>query len=774
MHPAILDIAGYILLLSGLITLVMLLRERCKRKKESPFYILSMSDVFSSIVTAIVLLASHIEDEVKFSYNWQNNINDTEIDHAWTIRNNSEYKLLFSRIHQLNGKTAREVDSNVTLTCNVKDVFMQYGMLLAPLTNALISLLTFAVQCNLNAMCVKRRCANLMKSSASRNTRLETKHVEIMRRGKGTSEDQQELASQGSNVSAKNANIVRKIMKIFQFQTAREHNKKSASFLVTSHWLVPFLVTAILCFAGYDDMNIVQRTKDTECIFESNFPVNFYVFSDAENNLNIVNSDVHKTPLESYYFVDEEALIKSNLSNEKVNQIVSKVQGIVENELSYIRSSTENTKATNPFDTSTLQNMTNYIVINNTSIENITGIDEARETQTTNDIITEQIINVYNLSSQTDNHTHFDPEMLLFHNLLKNISEESNITTLGSTSNVMQPSVQNKDTMNSYEGAKENTTDRTVDILISQDPTFISDDQIYADILKRIHAASVYTALKNHRNHSVDRPYDRKKPKRNNLEDYIARIKPNSIADLFFDKYDHFDRDINTETSGSSRMTNECLVSNEFLKLYLFVLSFAIYFLPILLCCILQVRGEHACENTLAILKAKIDLMSTLLDANYNDDDNVVIVNEGAHAEWLSTSSGSIGSKSSTDRFNKPLEIRDNHGSTIDVGTISTKHESYKKVQNRDMLLEVNCTARICRVVKVSLILCVLLWSPIFLGTLLKVFSCIHGPKWLTDTIFLSAISFGIIRNILNMYIIKIQELCTNDNAKENRICPVE
>ncbi|XP_032674009.1 uncharacterized protein LOC116845441 isoform X2 [Odontomachus brunneus] len=620
MHPAILDAAGYTLLLSGFITLATLLREGCKHKKRSPFYILSTSDVFSSIVTAIVLLVSHIEAG-----------------------------------------------------------------------------------------------------------------------------------------------------------TAKQDDKKPASLLVTSHWLVPFLVTAILCFAGYDDMNTVRRTEETECIFESNFPVSFHVFSDAEE---IVGSGVHATSLGNYYFIDEKASNKLNVSSVEVNEIISKVQNIVKNALSYIRNSTENTKATNLLDVSRLRNMTDYVVTNNTSIESVTGIDKAEGAQTTNDTV-KRIASVYNLSSQVDNHTYFneDPEILLFHDLLKNASEESNWTTPNSSDNIILTSIQNKndsyeeDTQTYFAKAEGDTTPSTANISITQNPTFLSDNQIYADILKRIHAASVYTALKHHRNHSVGR-FGSKQPKQNNLESIIARIKPNSIADL--SKYDHFDHDLDTGTSSSPHMINECFVSNKFLKLHLFVLSFAIYFLPILLCCILQVRGEHACENTLAMLKAKVDLMSILLHGNTDDDDNVVIVKEGTRTEWFSTSSGSTSRQNSTSGFNKSLETTDNHGSRTDIGTTGKNHESCVEAQNRDMLLEVNCITRICRVVKILLILCVLLWSPIFLGTLLRVFSCIHAPQWLTNTTFLSAISFGTIRNILNIYIIKIQKLCSNDNTKENRIYPAK
>lgn len=777
MHSAISDAVGYILLLSSLIALMMLVREGRRHKKRSPFYILSTSDVFSSIVTAIALLASHIEAGIRMSYNWRNDTDVTDTDRAWTIKDDDKYKLLLPRTRELNREAVREINSNVTLTCDVKDVLMQYGILLAPLANALVSLLTFAVQCNVNATCVRRRCADAMRSPAS-DAQLETKHVEGARRREGgVAEDQQELASQQGDLGVGNASIARRIMRIFRFQTARADDKKPAGFLVTSHWLVPILVTAILCLAEYDDMSTVRRTEGVECVFDSNFPVNFYVLSDTGDSPETAGSGAHTTPLENYYFVHEEA---SNQSNSvEVNQIVSRVQNIVRNALSYIRNSMESTKAVDFLDTSRLRNVTDHIVMSSNASEankNVAGVDRAGAAQTANDTMIEQTAPVYNLSSHADNSTHFheEPEVSLLQNLLTNATEESNQKSVQNKNGSHEENTQWTNLSSAGTEGKDDATQRTTDIVLAQD-TFVSDDQIYADILKRIHAASTYTALRSHR--TIDRSYgSRKQPEQNDLEDYIARIKPDLIEGLLQRKNDHADRrdDVNTETeNGSPHIINECIVSSEFLKLHLFILSFAIYFLPILLCCILQVRGEHTCETALEILKAKAGLISTLLRDDSNDDDNVV-VNEGAHMEWLSASGESAGRRGSTDGSNKSLEIRDSHSSTTDIRMMNKKHKRCVEARDRDMLLEVNCMARICRVVKMSLILCVFLWSPIFLGTLLRVFSCIHAPQWLTDTTFLSAISFGVIRNVLNIYIIKIQELCSNDSAKENSIHPVE
>lgn len=94
--------------------------------------------------------------------------------------------------------------------------------------------------------------------------------------------------------------------------------------------------------------------------------------------------------------------------------------------------------------------------------------------------------------------------------------------------------------------------------------------------------------------------------------------------------------------------------------------------------------------------------------------------------------------------------------------------------ENESAVSEVECTVRILDTIRLSLILCVVLWTPVFLGTLLKVYSCTRAPQWFNDVTFLSAISFGVVRNALNMNIIRIQEACGDASTKENRIHPVE
>ncbi|KYN22327.1 hypothetical protein ALC57_05281 [Trachymyrmex cornetzi] len=744
MHSAVLDATGYTLLLSSFITLVILLWKGCKRKKKLSFYVLSASDVFSAILTAIILLVNHIDDGIRLSYNWQNNTNG-DIFNAWTM--GEDYRFPFLQTHPR--EAVNEIDLNVTLTCGMQDLLMQYGMLIAGLTNAFISLLTFTVQCNLNAVCAKRRCADVMRSL--KNTHLEPKNVEVkcqdgeMSRRKN---EQESASQQADDINVKNrSNIIQRSMKISNFRTLKEDDKRPTNFLVMSHWLVPFLVVGMLYFAEYNDMNDTRDAEDIECIFGSNFPMNdFDTFSVTDDNLNITGSVTYMTSEHNYFF-NEMPSNRSKPSSAEIDEVVSKVQNIVRTALRYASNSTM--KITNFHNTPRLQNLTQYILIHNLMkyIKNITNVNGVRGLNST---LIERDISIHNSSTNNSIHLNQDSEVSLLYDVSKNASEESDVTTSESLSNVSQVSIKNKDDSHQedaqiyFASTEESTTQTTTDTSIVQNTTFVSNNQIYDEIMKRIQAASAYSAKNhyNHYNHLINRPKDGDQPKISNLNNYMEKRKPNSIKDLF-SKNDNRYINTRTEQNNSLHMTNECLVSTKFLKLQLFVLSFTMYFLPILLSCILQMRGKHTCKNILAMLRAKTDLTS-------KDDKK-------------------IRRQDSVEGPSMPQGSR-NHSWT-DIDAIEKDHESCK--ENESMALEIDCMIRIFDTITLSLILCIVFWTPVFLGTLLRVYSCIRAPQWLNDITFLSAVSFGIVRNALNINIIRIQEACS-DNMKENRIHPVE
>ncbi|KAL6260891.1 hypothetical protein P5V15_008418 [Pogonomyrmex californicus] len=673
---------------------------------------------------AVTLLVNHIEAGIKLTYNWQNNTS-TSIQ---TIENEDNYRFPFLQTYN-----PRQINLDVTLICGMKDIFMQYGMLLAASTNAFISLLTFTIQCNLNAACIKQRCADVMKSPTN-NTQRES-DVEVKPRGNEIFEqrNEQEASQQRNDINAKiKSNVVHRIIKISNLRMQKRNaDKRPTGFLVMSHWLVPFLVTGILYFAEYNDMDNVQLMEDTKCIFESNFPMyDFDTFSNVNDNSKIIKFFIHMTPLEHNYFVNEKLNKSHNKkpSNAEINEIVSKVQSIVRIALSYTRNSTENTETANFSDTPESQNLTNSILMNN---------------------IVKYIRNITNIDNTADrlNSTLIDQD-------IDNISEELDVTTSENLSSVSRESAENKN--DSYQDGpqvssniEENMTQMTVNVPLVQNIS-ISNNQIYNEIMKRIQAANVYSTAKNHHNRTANRYKDRNQFERsdsnNYTENYAEKRKPNVIKDLFSNRNDTFNHyfDAEIRQSGTLHVTNECLVSIKFLKLYLLILFFAIYFLPILFSCILQMRGKHICKNILEILRSKADF--TFMDKRILQQDLI--------------------NKPSTSK-----KLKDNHDK-MNVDLVKKDQESYR--ENESIVLEIDCMVRIFNISKLSLILCIILWTPVFLGTLLRVFSCTHAPKWLSDLTFLSGVSFGIVRNVLNIYIIKIQETCSDANMKKNRIHPIE
>ncbi|XP_077276440.1 uncharacterized protein LOC143905125 isoform X2 [Temnothorax americanus] len=339
----------------------------------------------------------------------------------------------------------------------------------------------------------------------------------------------------------------------------------------------------------------------------------------------------------------------------------------------------------------------------------------------------EQDINVHD-SSTNDNIYSNQTIEPLFHQALKNLSGVSR----GSAEN--EDNSYREDPQTHFASTEQSATQMTANNAFVRNATFVSTNRIYGEITKRIQAAGVHSAAKNQYNRSVNRPKDGEQPKR----------KPNSIEDPFSDKRDN--RYVNTETrqSGSPHTTNECLISTKFLKLQLFVSSFAVYFLPILLSCILQMRGKHTCKNTLAILRIP------------------------------STDSKEIHRRDSAEGSGTPQGLRNDDSGTDTDATKPIKKDRESCRENESIALETERMIRTFNVIESSLILCVVLWTPVFLETLLRVYSCTRVPQWLIDTTFLSAFSFGIVRNALNINIIRIQEARSDAGAKENKIHPVE
>lgn len=593
MHSAVLDATGYTLLLSSVIALAVLLWKGCRRMRKSPFYVLSASDVFSAALTAVILLVNHIEAGIRLSYNWQNGTDGDTPSRTWTNGDNYRFSFLKTDLRGAVDNSG-EVELNVTLTCGMKDILMQYGMLLAALTNAFVSLLTMSVQCNFDAACMRRRCANVMKSLKNAQPG-GPKDAEVKRRESEISENEQE-SQQDINTKTR-SNIVQGLVKIAKFRTAKEDAKGPTSFLVTSHWLVPFLVVGILYFAEYNDMSNVRNTEDIECVLGSNFPINDLDTLSEADNPNVTGS----VPPERNHLLNESFdSIKTEPSSVEIDEVVSKVQGIVRTELNYARNLThaEDTGITSFPDTSGPQNLTRYILENNVMkyIKNITN----NSVPGLNNALTQRNISVHN-SFINNMHLKQDSEVPLFYDLSKS-AEKLDATTSGSRVSQVSDDSYPEDAQTYLASTEGSTTRRTAVTSPAQNAT--SNSQIYSEIRRRIQAAGVHSAAKNHYSRPTSRPRD-VEPEISSAKNHIAKRKPNSIEDLLSNDDRHASAG-QSRQGGSLHMANECLVSTRFLKLQLFVLSFAIYFLPILLSCIFGrqedsssggfVGGGHAAE----------------------------------------------------------------------------------------------------------------------------------------------------------------------------------
>lgn len=787
MHPAVRDATGYTLLLSSIVALAILLREGRKHKRgKSPFYILSTSDVFSTVLTAVALLLSRVEPVVMSSYDFGKNGGTHE-------HTEDRHRLPFSRTRE---PKADGADSNATLTtCDARDVFAQYGMLLAPLTNALLSLLTFAVQCNLNAACARRRCADVTRSSA---TGVADGVASCRRETVGASEDEkrESSASRGSEAAKNTSNDATrgKIARVPRLRSLRAGDKKPAGFLlVTGHWLLPFLVVATLYTAEYSDVNAVRRTEDAVCVLESNFPMS--ALPSPGDDARPVDYGIPATPLEiNDHFVNE-----GTSNDTEVDRIISKVRDIVRVLLGENATLGPTVNSTDGYRS---RNATEYTVRSNAvRIEdtNVTSVDGV--IRGTNETALERNVSIlHNLRASRTRITVYVCSIksvfgiVSLRDLPKVASEEEGSDATDAIGNgVTRTSASRREDDDCREDAriaspstKEGNAPRMITAdgiaiardTTSDDPSSVADSQTYADVIKRIRAAAAAAvgahgaALKNHYDRSTNR-HDGGKP-RSKRNDRVARTNPSSIKDLLLRINDNFDRD--TTVNSDSAPRDECLVSIEFLKWHLSILFFAIYLLPILFCCVLLIRGRRVCENALATLRARADLASTLLRrgdaANPNEDDKAAVVGETARSRRLFANDESACGQ--TSREGLDATQKETKGSRSGEANAEAIGKSRMEIRDKGVLSEVGHLARTFKTINASLILCVVLWTPIFLGTLLRIFLCFHAPQWLIDITFLGALSFGVVRNILNINIIKIEELCSDAGPKENRIHPAE
>lgn len=186
-------------------------------------------------------------------------------------------------------------------------------------------------------------------------------------------------------------------------------------------------------------------------------------------------------------------------------------------------------------------------------------------------------------------------------------------------------------------------------------------------------------------------------------------------------------------------MKNQCLLSPNILKIQLSFLLFIIYFGTILLTCILYVRFDyiyHKIMEKMQIFNTTVGQESTSIEPAVDD----------VKSKIASTS----------------LEEAQSH-ETLDEQT--TKHMEPLHNINEQMTK----VKKFYQTLKIYFYLAILMWTPLFIQILVKVFFCYHITCWFINIMYLLAITFGIVRNILNLRVIKTNVIVPHTDTINNK-----
>ncbi|KZC03914.1 hypothetical protein WN55_00094 [Dufourea novaeangliae] len=737
MYSLVLSVAAYTLLLSSFITIVTLLRKQFTQWMNTSLYILSMSDVLFSILTASIILINYMAVD---KTNWDNIIFLSNI--KW---DEEDQKDRFIKFHKMFNDSVNRNNFSMSSECNIMHTIIQYGMFLVPFTNSFVSLLVFSTQCNLNVFSLKYQC---LKSFQLQGYVVEKMNETDSRTSKSkvqSTESCETIERENIQFDLKCKLIERfkrRFLRVFKYNEIKKDNKMTVTVFVISQWIIPILVTGLLFLSEYDNRNYIKDLKNMEC-----FTGNNLLFDDCQNNIKVINtiqnySSLYAIPLHQDYINNTEPLHIPNENNTQVNEIIFKVQNIVHSALQ-THNTSYNINHARPYNTSDQLNMMKYLDMHTQILKYNT--DNASSKGSSVEIT--EYENAYNLTSpdnkislhdiQSENNSNeYNKEALLFNHLMTNFSknitakdDNANNEIFISTAEILQSDIFQTEKFGISEKLTDTTTKRNV--------SNVSNDQIYAEILKRSHN-TIHHTVKNSFKH--DQQHDRKQQRKleENLKHNFIMNRPNvhSVIQMITDQNN------NVSNTTSMYMMDTCLIPIKFLKLHLIVFLFVVYFLPILFCSILHQHGKLNCQLILDKLKAKHEMLPNNFNVgSANDIDN--------------TNFNKIFNENLNGNKKEQLEI-----------------EHDKKRMELNMIVQMENTLKLFGIIKMSSLCGTILWTPIFFEVLFKIFVQLHVPKWLLSGTYLVAVAFGILRNMFNLKMIKLQDIGTYF-TKTNSVHPV-
>ncbi|KAI4482392.1 hypothetical protein M0804_008943 [Polistes exclamans] len=708
MNIITIGIAGYVLLFFNFIILVILIKKKFKCQKVSSFYILSTSNILNSVVTAIVLLINHADMTASTNYFYKSK-------RMFNINIKDKYSDTFLQFYDTYNLTGINY-SDLTI-CNIKNLLMHNAMFLMPFTNAFISLIIFSIQCNLSATFINDKYNNNFQSEVKMEenpirmsdniNNSEHHNIEVIDINDTSSKNEELIKSKDMYKNTTTMKMKEMIPQFFhdtKLKNISAINKRIVGMSVLSQWLIPIVTTGILYFADYQNIGIMSQTENIKCMYES--PFSFYnCFETNEDTKHNVSHEYSTISIPVYNdYVSNLSSIQLYDLNVTENEIISKIYDIMNSALNN----------TNDLENKNLLPIENNIDINNT----INDINKTDLETNSKEWVTVDNLTSYNWSDIFVEHKNdFQIKDERFEEQIKKLLLPWNASLI--PFNLFDKNKMNKNLSQDNDlNNKKNETNSLVNDRNRAEQTLLpTKEQILLDIVSRIKNST-----------SIANKKKGIKTKRNGLRYYNieTNVSATEMTTIVNENYEDVDKLF--EITATCTM-DKCIIPTKFVRLYFIALMFIIYFLPIILSSVLQVRSQFICQNVLSKLKEKNTI-------RYNT----------SHNSFLNT-----------EYNNKETKHTCNHFKIYD-----------------GILKESLQVDKLIRTIKVSLIIGIILWTPIFLQTIFKVFLCINVSTWITDCTFLCAIFNDIVRSIFNLYIVKIEGIPKVFSKKENTVHPSE
>lgn len=767
MYYIILNISTYMLLLSSVFTIIILLKRQFKEWRNTPLYILSVSDVLFSIFTSSILFTNFMIHVTYLNHNKVINKIFPINESTWNIKDaNLNQQIKFKRFMEYT-ININQNNFNMIPQCNIINIIIKYGMLFFPFTNSFVSLLIFSVQCNLNAFHLKNQYFKLLQTEEM----IYKKNININKFNTKIKFDSIVEIVKSKRVSGIKKNI-KNILHIFKCNKMKKDKKFTVIFIL-NQWILPIIVTGLLYLSEYDT-NPTNDMENKKCFSEN------ILFLDDCYNIKFtnmpqnVNFEIYTTPLYEDYINNKDLVKTSNIT--QVNEIISKVQNLVFSAMNDTYTIPSNIISQN---VSEFLNITKYFELD---IHTKT-IKQNKSVESEPDI--NNIENDTNLKNnmQINNYIDKNDKKLLFNYLITNSSKhllKEKISHNRVNNNINTTKKLNFKELQMCLNKSKDIIDNFINTIRKHNISIILNDQIYVNVFKCIYNISEqniqnYQKDKNHLNKKQQK--ELKKLKSKEIFQYNSIFhKQNILSNIKINTY----QNDNESKIIQEYVIDKCFISTKFLKIHLFALIFVIYFLPILFSSILQQYGKLKCQIILKNLKAKYIMQLNNFNSDTTDKVNNIHCNISMNSKKSNNSKDVIFLNENIQEsinFNKLYLIE-----TQQEDFKQNWNEHYKDNQQNisfhEKRIQLNTIHQIENMlhlfnnIKMSLLCGILLWTPLFFECLMKVFTVLYIPEWLLNVTYLTGISFNTLRNIFNLKMIKLQEKNMN-NKKTNSIHPI-